>query len=82
MNDSLTSPMLPDLFRVQQVRRETDDTFTLELRPPPGIAHPPPSRRGSSTCSTCSASARCPISISGDPAHPERSSTRRARSGR
>ena len=32
MNDSNYSPMIPELFHVRGVRRETHDTFTLELQ--------------------------------------------------
>ncbi len=33
---NLPDPMLPDLYRVQRVRQETHDTFTLELEPMSG----------------------------------------------
>ncbi len=34
--ETLLSPMVPEIFRVEKYRRETHDTFTLELRPASG----------------------------------------------
>ncbi len=67
MRGSRPSPMLPDLFRVQQIRRETDDTFTLELgsangREPFGFA------AGQFNMLYVRGIGEVPISISGDPA--------------
>ena len=36
MKTRVNDPMLPRSFRVQRVRRETHDTFTLELKPARG----------------------------------------------
>ena len=78
---ALPQPMLPSRLRVRcSVRRETGDTFTLTLDAPSGGAVA--SRPGSSTCCTPSASARSPISISGDPAEPGRARPHDPRRGR
>ena len=33
--------MVPEAFRVRRSMRETEDTWTLELEPPPGSQTPP-----------------------------------------
>ncbi len=71
MNDSLNSTMVPTPFRVQRVRRETHDTFTLELRPPDG-SRTLPFAPGQFNMLYMFGVGEVPISISGDPSHPER----------
>jgi len=59
--------MRPDLYRIQRVRRETHDTFTVELRPDRGgarIAYRP----GQFNMVYVFGAGEIPISISGDPA--------------
>ncbi len=70
MSGSHASPMLPDLFRVQHIRRETDDTFTLELGPTNG--RPPLAfAAGQFNMLYVLGVGEVPISISGDPERPE-----------
>ncbi|MEW5982846.1 MAG: FAD/NAD(P)-binding protein [Acidobacteriota bacterium] len=64
-------PMLPDLFRVQRVRRETDDTFTLELGPVNGTPHPFDFAAGQFNMLYVRGVGEVPISISGDPGRPD-----------
>jgi NAD(P)H-flavin reductase len=62
--------MLPGIFRVKRVRRETADTFTLELTRPggaAGFAFAP----GQFNMLYAFGQGEAPISISGDPARPE-----------
>lgn len=60
---------LPAPARVRSVRRETSDTWTLELDPPGGrLAFAP----GQFTMLYAFGAGEAPISISGDPARPER----------
>jgi NAD(P)H-flavin reductase len=62
--------MLPELFQVQRVRRETADTFTLELTRPGGaaaFAFAP----GQFNMLYAFGRGEAPISISGDPARPD-----------
>ena len=70
MNGTTPSPMLPDLFRVQQVRRETDDTFTLELGPANGRQRFS-FAAGQFNMLCVPGIGEVPISISGDPGRPE-----------
>jgi len=59
-------PMLPRLFRVERTRRDTRDTFTLELTPTDGVPlHFSP---GQFTMLHAFGVGEVPISISGDPA--------------
>jgi NAD(P)H-flavin reductase len=81
----LIDPMVPVPYRVLRVRRETKDTFTLELEPlPQPLTSPVPSpftERGAEggvrfapgqfTMLYLFGVGEVPISISGDPAHPE-----------
>jgi NAD(P)H-flavin reductase len=63
--------MLPDLFRVQQVHRETSDTFTLLLNPGnnrEAVSFLP----GQFNMLYLPGAGEVPISISGDPAHTNR----------
>lgn len=64
-------PMLPDLFRVQQVRRETDDTFTLELGAANGRTRPFDFAAGQFNMLYVRGVGEVPISISGDPGRPD-----------
>ncbi len=62
-------PMLPQLFEVQRVKRETSDTYTLDLtRPgePANFAFAP----GQFNMLYAFGAGEVPISISGDPAQP------------
>ena len=62
-----TDPMLPRLYRVQKVRQETPDTFTLELEPEAGqeaVSFAP----GQFNMLYAFGVGEVPISISGDPA--------------
>lgn len=71
MIDSANNPMAPTPYRVQRVRRETHDTFTLELRPPDSsraLSFAP----GQFNMLYMFGIGEVPISISGDPSHPER----------
>ncbi len=61
--------MFPDLFKVRQVRRETDDTFTLELGPVNGRG-PFTFAAGQFNMLYVRGIGEVPISISGDPGQP------------
>lgn len=61
-------PMLPAPFRVQQIKQETSDTFTLELAPRNDEARVP-FRAGQFNMLYVFGVGEVPISISGDPAH-------------
>jgi len=63
--------LLPHLFRVETRRRETADTFTLTLGPAGG-APEWPFAPGQFNMLTAFGIGEVPISISGDPARPER----------
>jgi len=70
MSAAVASPMVPDLYRVRQVRRETDDTFTLEL----GLARGSQPFRflaGQFNMLAVPGVGEVPISISGDPGAPD-----------
>jgi NAD(P)H-flavin reductase len=65
------SPYLPEPYRVRRRSRETADTWTLELEPAAGgagLAFEP----GQFTMVYAFGAGEVPISISGDPARPER----------
>jgi NAD(P)H-flavin reductase len=66
MNGLDLSPMLPDLYKVQQVRRETDDAFTLELALAAG-RRPFRFSAGQFNMLYVHGTGEVPISISGDP---------------
>jgi NAD(P)H-flavin reductase len=71
MVDTQINPMVPQPYRVRRVRRETHDTFTLELRPAD------PARTlsfspGQFNMLYMFGVGEVPISISGDPSDPER----------
>ncbi len=63
----LPDPMLPQLYRVQRMRREIPDTFTLELEPGDGVEIPP-FASGQFNMLYVFGVGEIPISISGDPA--------------
>ncbi len=63
----LPDPMLPQLYRVQRMRREIPDTFTLELEPGEGVDIPP-FASGQFNMLYVFGVGEIPISISGDPA--------------
>ena len=64
---NLPDPMLPQLYRVQRMRREIPDTFTLELEPEEGVEIPP-FASGQFNMLYVFGVGEIPISISGDPA--------------
>jgi NAD(P)H-flavin reductase len=64
---ALPDPMLPQLYRIQHVRREIPDTFTLELEPEAG-GNIPPFATGQFNMLYVFGVGEIPISISGDPA--------------
>jgi NAD(P)H-flavin reductase len=63
--------LLPHLFRVESRRRETSDTFTLTLTPA-GSEQEWPFAPGQFNMLTAFGIGEAPISISGDPAEPQR----------
>jgi NAD(P)H-flavin reductase len=67
MMANVPDPMLPQLYRVQRVRREIPDTFTLELEPEEGVEIPP-FASGQFNMLYVFGVGEIPISISGDPA--------------
>ena len=67
MTENRGDPMLPQLYRVQHVRHEMPDTFTLELEPQDGSAIPP-FATGQFNMLYVFGVGETPISISGDPA--------------
>lgn len=67
---ALPDPMIPSRFRLRRVRRETHDTFTLELEPAngaDGFSFAP----GQFNMLYVFGVGEVPISISGDPSKPE-----------
>ncbi len=67
MTVNIGDPMLPQVYRVQRVRREMSDTFTLELEPADG-SDIPPFATGQFNMLYIFGVGEIPISISGDPA--------------
>jgi NAD(P)H-flavin reductase len=65
-----SNPMVPRPFRVRRVRKETHDTFTLELEPANG-AEGYPFAPGQFNMVSVFGMGEVPISISGDPTSPE-----------
>ncbi|MFI5329875.1 MAG: FAD/NAD(P)-binding protein [Desulfobaccales bacterium] len=63
-------PMLPEIFQVQRLRRETADTFTLDLARP-GRAADFTFAPGQFNMLYAFGMGEAPISISGDPTRPE-----------
>lgn len=64
-------PMMPQLYRVQGLRRETRDTFTMELEPANG-SRLSPFQAGQFNMLYLFGVGEAPISISGDPGEPRR----------
>jgi NAD(P)H-flavin reductase len=64
---NIPDPMVPQPYRVQRVRREIPDTFTLELEPEEGVEIPP-FASGQFNMLYVFGVGEIPISISGDPA--------------
>jgi NAD(P)H-flavin reductase len=62
-------PMVPSPFRVQRVRRETHDTFTVELHPVTGTSHAP-FVAGQFNMLYVFGVGEVPMSITGDPGKP------------
>ncbi len=62
--------MVPEAFRVRRSMRETEDTWTLELEPPPG-SQTAPFEPGQFNMLYAFGVGEVPISICGDPAHPD-----------
>lgn len=67
MSTPFHDPMLPTLYRVQHVKHEMPDTFTLELEPQDG-SDVPPFKTGQFNMLYVYGIGEIPISISGDPA--------------
>lgn len=70
MTEDIANPMLPHPYRIRQVRKETPDTFTLELAPVNGmngLSFAP----GQFNMLYVYGVGEIPISISGDPSQPE-----------
>ncbi len=65
-----SQPMTPARYRIDRVRRELADTFTFELEP--RDAPIAPFAPGQFNMLYCYGVGEVPISVSGDPAHPER----------
>src|SRR4030042_6911436 len=69
---SLSDPMAPRPFRIERVRKETYDTFTLELDPPHSAAGGFSFAPGQFNMVYVSGVGEVPISISGDPGRPQK----------
>lgn len=67
MTDNLPDPMIPSPFVVQKVRRETGDTYTLELTRPEGQAADFPFAPGQFNMLYAFGAGEVPISMSGTP---------------
>ena len=65
MTANIADPMLPQVYRVQRVRREIPDTFTMELEPADG-SDIPPFATGQFNMLYVFGVGEIPISISGD----------------
>jgi NAD(P)H-flavin reductase len=68
--DAAADPMRPRVYRVAGVAADNDDTFTLQLAPPPGLKAEP-FRPGQFNMLYVFGVGEVPISISGDPDMPE-----------
>ncbi len=64
-------PMTPDFYRVLTTRQETHDTFTIELSPANG-SRLSPFAPGQFNMLYVFGKGEVPISVSGDPTHPQR----------
>lgn len=69
--EKAADPMQPDLFRIRRVIKETSDSFTLELMPVEAY-YVHSFEPGQFNMLYVFGVGEIPISISGDPAHPER----------
>lgn len=69
MSTEISDPMLPRPYRIQRVRHEIPDTFTLDLTPEDGNAIPP-FVTGQFNMLYMFGVGEIPISISGDPTKP------------
>lgn len=67
MRNGMADPMVPDLFEVMKMRSETQDTFTLELRPR-AQERPVSFAAGQFNMLYLFGVGEVPVSISGDPA--------------
>jgi NAD(P)H-flavin reductase len=67
----LIEPMLPAIYRVRQTRKETHDTFTMELAPAQG-REPFRFAPGQFNMLYAFGTGECAISISGDPTEPDK----------
>jgi NAD(P)H-flavin reductase len=63
-------PMLPRPYGVRWLRQETPDTFTIEMEPADGVSGPP-FAAGQFNMLYLFGTGEVPISISGDPLHPQ-----------
>jgi len=70
MNAERSDPMLPQPYRIQRVRHEIPETFTLDLVPEGG-GNIPPFATGQFNMLYVFGVGEIPISISGDPTRPE-----------
>lgn len=64
---AVSDPMLPSLYTLRGVKRETNDTFTLRLLPKKGVGLLAPFRPGQFNMLYVFGTGEVPISISGDP---------------
>src|SRR5215472_8152825 len=67
MNSTEARPMVPELWRIERVRRETHDTFTVEIRPANSRGELPSFAPGQFNMIYLFGMGEVPISISGDP---------------
>lgn len=65
-----SDPMRPELYRVMRLRKDTHDTFTLDLEPQDSF-EPPSFAAGQFNMLYVFGIGEVPISISGDPTHPQ-----------
>ena len=68
---AVASPMLPSPYRIEKLRRETDDVFTWTLRPADKGGDARPFAPGQFNMLYAFGCGEVPISISGDPTKPE-----------
>lgn len=71
INQNLPNPMLPETYQVGRVRKETSDTFTLELESTNGVQEFP-FAPGQFNMLYIMGVGEVPISISGDPSKPKK----------
>jgi NAD(P)H-flavin reductase len=68
---TFADPMRPELHRVQRRRKDTHDTFSLELEAPHGVETPWSFAAGQFNMLYVFGVGEVPISISGDPTQPQ-----------